>query len=114
MKTAKHTPGPWFVNPDHGMLVMARITENADFAGKQLVVANVDYQQTVAGGSKNANARLIAAAPELLAVLEKILPLAEAEAANLDASVDSPDADKRAEKAALDCQDARTILAKSV
>ena len=62
----KFTPGPWSVMPERDWIVV--MPENCDIGhGKKYVACG--------GGNKevnNANARLIAAAPELLAALESI------------------------------------------
>ena len=56
--TAKHTPGPWMATLCHGN-DSALIKDAVGHA-----VAETAYQETTA--QENANARLIAAAPELL------------------------------------------------
>ena len=62
--TAQHTPGPWRIAPDmHGI-------------GNNLVAGVIDatgYAIANCGSSGNANARLIAAAPELLAALQWVV-----------------------------------------
>ena len=60
MKTPNttHTPGPWTFNGDHVV------------AGTHTVVADPFASDALFGGEGEANARLIAAAPELLAALE--------------------------------------------
>ncbi|WP_248321994.1 hypothetical protein [Caballeronia sp. Sq4a] len=64
--STKHTPGPWTVNPrgDEGEsnLVFANTLAN----GSRQLVASV-----AVGADAPANRRLIAAAPDLLAVLER-------------------------------------------
>lgn len=60
---AKHTPGPWGIETEHAL-----ITIGASGAGKIACVF-----QTVLAGDPKANARLIAAAPELLAALKETL-----------------------------------------
>jgi hypothetical protein len=61
MKHAKHTPGPWTVNPDDHTEVLADGREPMN-----TVIANVPVGMP--------NARLIAAAPEMLEVLIKVMP----------------------------------------
>lgn len=74
--TAAHTPGPWKVTHD-------------DYAGHYDVstfdpqmgseaIAQVFYVANAPGGRGEADARLIAAAPELLEALEKMLSLLNA------------------------------------
>lgn len=59
-----HTPGPWIVEDDkHGILVLAE--------GAGLSVSVTIPGRKITAEDK-ANARLIAAAPELLAALEEI------------------------------------------
>tara|TARA_R110000868_G_C10896172_1_gene763968 strand:+ start:260 stop:559 length:300 start_codon:yes stop_codon:yes gene_type:complete len=70
--TTQHTPAPWSVEIDHA-------TGNAEYVrayqdGEMLDVASVLCDQT---DRANANARLIAAAPDLLAVLCEMLGAAE-------------------------------------
>ena len=64
MKTTQHTPGPWRIAPDmHGI-------------GNNLVAGVIDatgYAIANCGSSGNANARLIAAAPDLLAALQDLV-----------------------------------------
>lgn len=67
----QHTPGPWRVG-DNGNTVFG-----PPMGLPPLIVANCDYQQTRAGGSKKANARLIAAAPDLLEALKYAQKLIE-------------------------------------
>ena len=66
-ENAQFTPGPWEVMPERDWIVV--MPENCDIGhGKKYVACG--------GGNKevnNANARLIAAAPELLAALEAML-----------------------------------------
>lgn len=70
MSESKHTPGPWtldgpvgFADPDRGAMVYAP-------HGNGHLVATIEYQYAE---SNRANARLIAAAPDLLAVCKWIL-----------------------------------------
>lgn len=58
--TAKHTPGPWIVKDD-------------DIYSGVLVARAFTYPDTISFGERNANAALIAAAPELLLALKAIL-----------------------------------------
>ena len=67
MTKVKHTPGPWHISSDDPLAVRA---EDGD--GDDWEVANaVDYCGFPEIQSK-ANARLIAAAPDLLAALERL------------------------------------------
>ena len=59
MSEAKHTPGPWVANCDIYPVMVYRVSEEMEF------VANT--------GESKANARLIAAAPELLEALQAIM-----------------------------------------
>lgn len=68
--SARHTPGPWHIHPDHPRAVDAS-------GGVEICVAQFAIRQ---GGNDvqmvveaEANARLIAAAPDLLAALENAL-----------------------------------------
>lgn len=74
--STKHTPGPWKVLDFHGLFV---ITDGG------LTVADVTYQLPDAEGetARMANARLIAAAPELLsAAMNYAMRYAQDEAAD--------------------------------
>lgn len=68
-----HTPGPWVVDPYTGIAKEIRIND-----GEILL----DYDD-VDHAAQEANARLIAAAPDLLEALEKILECEEGRAADL-------------------------------
>lgn len=65
---SKHTPGPWFVTGRMTKYVEARIGEGLiqEIAGVGPTAADCGYGET-----QEANARLIAAAPDLLAMLEE-------------------------------------------
>ena len=83
MKTdTKHTPGPWKAHVAHELLnVVADSVVSVD----GLHVADVaSYGASVA--TRNANARLIAAAPELLAELHSVRVQLEAQALGYSAS----------------------------
>lgn len=74
MSEGKHTPGPWRVSTCNGNHVLKdNDNHKSKFHGTTIMVANCDYQQTSVGGSKQANARLIAAAPELLEAARAVL-----------------------------------------
>jgi hypothetical protein len=67
-KTATHTPGPWFVHQIPGLEAegkMYPISANADPASA-LAYVGLEHQPNLA------NARLIAAAPDLYAALAEI------------------------------------------
>lgn len=63
--TTKHTPGPWRVARKVSNCVVAR--------GGLDIIAQCDTIGEETRDTENANARLIAAAPDLLAALEFIL-----------------------------------------
>lgn len=74
MTEAKHTPGPWFV---HGPSVGTGPSE-ADSCGYEVAHILNPYKGCVGARDRvDANARLIAAAPELLEALEKTQILLE-------------------------------------
>lgn len=62
MENAKHTPGPWRVGEEAGSEMIVYAPDG--FAVASTVVFHRNHDQ-----SKSANARLIAAAPELLEAL---------------------------------------------
>lgn len=64
-----HTPGPWSVEIDHHNNAPELIRAHID--GEMFDVASILCDET---GNAAANARLIAAAPKLLQVLQDILP----------------------------------------
>ena len=63
----KHTPGPWNVSPSAKASTLTRVF---DETGK--LVASANGPGLFEGGEAEANARLIAAAPDLLAALVKL------------------------------------------
>lgn len=68
MPTMKHTPGPWRVSPDNPRKVISDSIDGFDpLSGENLVggASAINSPERQA-----ANARLIAAAPDLLAVLQ--------------------------------------------
>lgn len=66
MKTSKHTPGPWNVcTPPSFSEAYRHITKEGDFS----VICSIDGRDTGTNAEKNANAHLIAAAPELFEAL---------------------------------------------
>ncbi len=77
-----HTPGPWRVsNNGVGMSVSAggiRISQSGYVGAACMQTQQADIER------RNANARLIAAAPELLEALESVLCLARLKWGNLD------------------------------
>ena len=71
MSQAKHTPGPWQGTIDCG----ANVIRAAEKEVRDGVIAYMfsDYVASTWGGVNEANARLIAAAPELLEVLHECI-----------------------------------------
>lgn len=72
----EHTPGPWFVNP------LGLTAHQLAVGTDETFVANCG----VGDGSPNekaANARLIAAAPDLLEAFQRIAAIADKEPSNL-------------------------------
>jgi hypothetical protein len=61
MENTLHTPGPWQVSP------------YGNITSKSLTVASVEQIDFVTESEKQANARLIAAAPDLLSALENLM-----------------------------------------
>lgn len=67
----KHTPGPWAVNP-----INAQVDELRD--GKAIPVCRMLWPTELRGEDETLkNARLIAAAPEMLAALQRLVRDAE-------------------------------------
>lgn len=65
MSQAKHTPGPWVVDGD---VIRGDQQRNGSISVASMLDVSYPYGRR-AGESKHANARLIAAAPELLDAL---------------------------------------------
>jgi hypothetical protein len=63
----QHTPGPWMFCTDSGGLVV----ETAYPGSKQFLIAQVKTRYPAGDGLHHANARLIAAAPDLLEALKE-------------------------------------------
>lgn len=61
--TAQHTPGPWNIGTKNGARVWS---ENGE-----TLIADADVSESLRKEIKKANARLIAAAPDLLAALKE-------------------------------------------
>lgn len=78
MNEAKHTPGPWWVddfgNGDVRVVVDPVKGMPPPICDGRTFVCKL-YQQDERGIDAKANARLIAAAPELLAILSAIIDL---------------------------------------
>jgi len=65
---AQHTPGPWSISPTSNPS-----SEFGIVAIDGTIVSRLDYWHDEAEAESEANARLIAAAPELLAALRELL-----------------------------------------
>lgn len=73
---AAHTPGPWFTKP-RDQLIRAKSPHTSDLHDGCLAVG-IAFGATVGPETSAANARLMAAAPELLAMLERLThPMAD-------------------------------------
>lgn len=66
----KHTPGPWSISRRSG-IVVKRTTDSFARRGKIALVAK--HHTDVTGDERRANAKLIAAAPQLLENLIELL-----------------------------------------
>ena len=67
---AQHTPGPWRTQPIMGTGRVQIVNDHAAVFGADQVF-DIATLPVLSDGSHHANARLIAAAPELLAALQK-------------------------------------------
>lgn len=99
MKTVKHTPGPWVVKPEKEDDTYLRIRGQAlghrFKIAKVLCPANEDFEQLISEWRETqANARLIAAAPDLLEALQ--LCLARLEPAMTELEFEAVDAARAA------------------
>jgi hypothetical protein len=68
---SKHTPGPWFANLKYGNYAVysQQLIDDDDGDGWEPCICELDSDEPV---NHEANARLIAAAPELLTALQDI------------------------------------------
>lgn len=71
-KTATHTPGPWFVDLRKVGSLWNVASKSNDIALAQQIIGDTLHQDV-----RSANARLIAAAPELLNELKSIVAWTE-------------------------------------
>ena len=67
----KHTPGPWTVSPSARASTLTRIFS----VNEERLVASASGPGLSESGEAEANARLIAAAPELLAALQTLVQM---------------------------------------
>ena len=73
-----HTPGPWVVTEDMGSNIIRGTEEERAVEGLAgMTYKWRDYVASTWGGPHEANARLIAAAPDLLSVLADLLEAAD-------------------------------------
>lgn len=100
--TATHTPGPWKVY--HPISTAESL--GIDAASGESVVVWGERHEGIIGERREANARLIAAAPELLEALRFCIPALEWSVAN------SPSAVRRS-SARSDLEIARAAIAKA-
>ena len=70
---SKHTPGPWFAVADKGQTIIRTSRSSAAFS--PLAIVKGDKRDTLK--DQEANARLIAAAPDLLEAAQLALQIAE-------------------------------------
>lgn len=69
-----HTPGPWVANSHRDGSRIEADGRSVAWVGADTLTTN---ETEVMSGQAKADARLIAAAPELLAALEKLVPLGD-------------------------------------
>ena len=76
MSQSKHTPGPWFVFPGTYCVGGPFVPDPGDDPGQRTAAVAVCGTRLRFKAEAEANARLIAAAPDLLAACEEYLALA--------------------------------------
>lgn len=67
MSESKHTPGPWAIHPVDDTMVARQLP---DGTWEEIANTDGDYNQPETWPTMEANTRLIAAAPDLLAALQ--------------------------------------------
>ena len=72
--TAKHTPGPWYALRGQRNISIRHKTGDKLLSMVNVASVRGKFPTDCPYGSSEANARLIAAAPELLEALQKMLP----------------------------------------
>ncbi len=75
MSEAKHTPGPWLVGPADDTVITHM---GADGLRYEIAAVDGDYNEPDTWPVMEANARLIAAAPDLVKALRDILRIVDA------------------------------------
>ena len=73
-----HTPGPWAAVGDNSKLEFVE----KDIGGSRMTIATCFQQGAMRDGERAANARLIAAAPDLLAALAGIIEIGKRDLTN--------------------------------
>ena len=72
MSGTKHTPGPWYVDPDNPTMILdAPLATAKEIVAQCGVSAKLGIARHISIASSQANARLIATAPELLEALKE-------------------------------------------
>ena len=69
-----HTPGPWKVRVSHNGALRGYSIEHEDETLRSIVASNWEHELCEEHGNSLPNARLIAAAPDLIDALEAVLP----------------------------------------
>lgn len=85
---SKHTPGPWRVHPYEINVGPYNKGRDVGPAGRSVAQVIGEFENPTPGGEAEANARLIAAAPDLLEALRDLLDTSQPNQAHYNEEAD--------------------------